>query len=253
VEYTIRKIADLAGISTRTLRYYESVGLLAPERMNSSGYRIYGQAQVDRLQIILFFRELGLSLAAIRGILESDTFDSTQALREHRSLLLERKKQLDKLIANVEKTIEVQGGSATMTDSEKFEGLSQKMIEENEAKYGKEIRSRYGNETVDQSNDKLKKMTKEDHMRLESLTRELGATLKAACEQGDPTSALAQKACELHKKWLMYYWPQYSKENHLALTEGYVCDPRFTAYYDQIAPGSAVFLRDAMRKYLGAQ
>lgn len=251
MEYTIRKMADLAGISTRTLRYYESFGLLAPQRINSSGYRIYGQVQIDRLQIILFFRELGMSLAAIRGILTSDTFESGQALREHRSLLLDRKKQLDRLLANVEKTIEMQEGRTTMTDSEKFEGLSQKMIGENEKKYGKEIRSRYGDAAVDSSNDKLKKMGKEDHIRLETLTAELNETLKAACEQGDPTSVLAQKACELHKKWLMYYWTEYSKENHLALTEGYVCDPRFTAYYDQIAPGSAVFLRDAMRKYLG--
>ena len=249
MEYTIRKMAVLAGISTRTLRYYESIGLIKTERIQTSGYRIYGQADVDRLQMILFFKELGMSLETVRGILESDSYDRRSILRQHLDLLHEKKEQLDKLIANVEKTIEEEEGRITMTDNEKFEGLSRKIIKENEEKYGKEIRRQYGDKVVDQTNQKLNKMTKEDHVSLENLLIELNESIRAAFEKGDPASPAARKACGLHKKWLMNYWDTYSRESHMALAQGYVDDARFTAYYDKIASDCAVFLRDAIRIY----
>ena len=134
-----------------------------------------------------------------------------------------------------------------MTDEEKFEGFKEKLISDNEQKYGKEIREKYGDEAVGRSNAKLKNMTKEQYGELEALTQELNNTLKAAFEQGDPGGELAQKACALHKKWLSFYWDHYSKEAHMGVAQMYVDDPRFTAYYDAIAPGCAVFLRDAVR------
>lgn len=100
MEYTVQKLGQIAGISTRTLRYYDEIGLLKPARINSSGYRIYGQAEVDRLQQILFYRELSLSLENIKEILNAPSFDGAAALREHREKLLDKKQQLDQLIAN---------------------------------------------------------------------------------------------------------------------------------------------------------
>lgn len=94
-------------------------------------------------------------------------------------------------------------------------------------------------------------MTEEEYAALEKLTNELNETIKMAFETGDPSSELAQKACELHKQWLLYFWSSYSKEAHMALVQMYVDDERFTAYYDKIASGCAVFLRDAMRIYTG--
>ena len=101
MEYTVQKLARLAGISTRTLRYYDEIGLLKPARINSSGYRIYGQKEVDKLQQILFYRELELSLDAIKEIITSPSFDEVRALKEHREKLLMKRKQLDLLIKNV--------------------------------------------------------------------------------------------------------------------------------------------------------
>src|SRR4051812_26740937 len=98
MEYTVQKLARLAGISTRTLRYYDEIGILKPARINSSGYRIYGQTEVDRLQQILFYRELGVSLEQIREIVTSSSFNGVTALKEHREKLLEKRKQLDLLI-----------------------------------------------------------------------------------------------------------------------------------------------------------
>jgi DNA-binding transcriptional MerR regulator len=105
MEYTIQKLAKLAGVSTRTLRYYDELGLLSPARISSNGYRIYGQKEINCLQQILFYREIGVSLEEIRNILESKDFDRLSALQSHLTALVARQKQLGLLISNVEKTI----------------------------------------------------------------------------------------------------------------------------------------------------
>lgn len=247
MEYTINQLAKLAGVSTRTLRYYDQCGLLPPKAVRSNGYRIYGETEVNRLQQILFYRELGVDLSEIGRILAEKDFDGLSALQSHLSALREKRARLERLIDNVQKSISVMKGETEMTDEEKFEGFKEKLISDNEEKYGKEIREKYGVETVDRSNAKLKNMTKEQYGELEALTQELNNTLKAAFEQGDPGGKLAQKACALHKEWLCFYWDHYSKEAHMGVAQMYVDDPRFTAYYDAIAPGCAVFLRDAVQ------
>ena len=249
MEYTINKLAKLAGVSTRTLRYYDEIGLLFPVRKSSNGYRIYGQEEVNQLQQILFYRELGVQLDEIKKIMCSKNFDGSVALQDHLAALLSKREQLDVLIANVEKTIKAAKGETIMSDKEKFEGFKQNMIDNNEKRYGDEIRAKYGDEVVDDSNAKIKGMTKEQYAEVEKLSAELNETLKAAFEQGDPTSELAQKACELHKKWLNYFGNHYSKEAHIGITQMYVDDSRFTAYYDKIAVGCAAFLRDAILAY----
>ncbi len=251
MEYTVQKLGKLAGISTRTLRYYDEIGLLKPARVNSSGYRIYGQAEIDRLQQILFYRELGVSLENIKNIVTAPSFDATNALREHREKLLAKREQLDVLIANLDKTIAVKEGRKTMTNKEKFEGFKRKIIEENEEKYGEEIREKYGNDTVEKSNAKLMNMTQEDYEKVTSLEKQIKETLAQALETGDPTSNIAQKAADLHKQWLTFYWAEYSKEAHAGLAQMYVDDERFTAYYDEKQPGTAAFLRDAIHIYTG--
>ncbi|WP_147535421.1 MerR family transcriptional regulator [Bacillus marasmi] len=251
MEYTIQKLASLAGVSTRTLRYYDEIGILKPARINSSGYRIYGQNEVNLLQQILFYRELGVGLENIKEIVTSPTFDGAKALREHREKLLEKRQQLDVLIANVEQTIAVTEGRITMSDKQKFEGFKKKMIDENEQKYGKEIREKYGEETVKKSNEKFMNMSKEEHDEATATQEELFETLKEGFATGDPAGELAQKAAALHKKWLMHYWPDYNKEAHAGLAQMYVDDERFTAYYDKIQPGITVFLRDAIHIFTG--
>lgn len=251
MEYTVQKLSQLAGVSTRTLRYYDEIGILKPARINSSGYRIYGQAEVDRLQQILFYRELGVSLEQIKEIMTSPSFDRVQALREHHEKLLEKKAQLDLLISNVEKTIAQSEGRITMTDQEKFEGFKQKLLDENEAKYGKEIREKYGDEAVDKSYQKVKGMTQERYGEVTKLAAEVLETLYAAFKTGDPGSELAQKAADLHRQWLSYFWESYTKEAHAGVAQMYVDDPRFTAYYDEKQPGAAQFLRDAIFIYTG--
>jgi DNA-binding transcriptional MerR regulator len=251
MEYTVQKLGSLAGVSTRTLRYYDEIGILKPARINSSGYRIYGQNEVDKLQQILFYRELGVNLDSIKDIVTAPSFNGANALREHREKLLEKKEQLDLLIANVDKTIALTEGRIKMTDKEKFEGFKQKMIDDNEKKYGAEIREKYGKDAVEKSNAKVKNMTQEQHDEVTNLSDQLTETLAQAFATGDPAGELAQKAADLHKQWLTYFWSEYSKEAHAGLAQMYVDDSRFTAYYDKEQPGTAEFLRDAILIYTG--
>ncbi|MFD1436514.1 MerR family transcriptional regulator [Kroppenstedtia eburnea] len=253
MEYTVQKLARLAGVSTRTLRYYDEIDILKPARINSSGYRIYGRAEVDMLQQILFYRELGLSLDRIKKIVTDPSFNRDEALQEHREQLLDKRRRLDTLIANVEKTIASTEGRMTMADQEKFEGFKQRMIDENEKKYGKEIREKYGEDQVNKSNEKLKNMTQAEYEEVTRLEKQVMTTLAEAFKIGDPAGELAQKAADLHKQWLTCYWSEYSKEAHAGLARMYVDDERFKAYYDQQQPGMAEFLRDAIHIYTGVE
>ncbi|WP_028775936.1 MerR family transcriptional regulator [Shimazuella kribbensis] len=249
MEYTVQKLAQLAGVSGRTLRFYDEIGLLKPARTNSSGYRIYGQAEVDQLQQILFYRELGFPLDKIQDIIHSPLFDTTKALKEHHLLLLDKKSRLDVLIRNVEKSIASQEGRLDMSDKEKFEGFKQKLMDDNEAKYGKEVREKYGDEVVNQSNQKVKNMSQADYEEVTRLEKEVISTLLEAYKIGDSSSTIAQHSVDLHKMWLSYYWHEYSKEAHMGLAQMYVEDERFKAYYDKHQLGLAEFLRDAVKVY----
>lgn len=250
-EYTVQQLGSLAGISSRTLRYYDEFGILKPARINASGYRIYGQAEVDRLQQILFYRELGLSLEQIKDIVNSPSFDGAHALREHREKLLQKREQLDRLIANVEKTLAQTEGGITMSDQEKFEGFKQKLIDDKERDYGQEARAKYGDAAVDASNQKLKGMTEEEYNNVQKLEADMFEALAAGMELGDPASEVAQKAADLHRQWLSSYWEGYNKEAHACIAQMYVDDERFTAYYDKHRPGLSEFLRDAVHIYTG--
>lgn len=251
MEYTVQKLGRLAGISTRTLRYYDEIGILKSARINSSGYRIYGEKEVDRLQQIMFYRELGVSLDDIREIMSSPSFDGSKVLWEHREKLLQKREQLDLLIANVEKTIALTEGRIKMSDKEKFEGFKQKLTEDNEKKYGVEIREKYGKEAVERSNNKLKNMTREQYDTVTKLGEEQLAVLAEAFMTGDPAGELAQKAADLHRQWITFFWDSYSREAHASLAQMYTEDERFKAYYDKEQPGTAEFLRDAILIYTG--
>jgi DNA-binding transcriptional MerR regulator len=253
MEYTVQKLGLLAGVSTRTLRYYDEIGILKPARINSSGYRIYGQLEVDRLQQILFYRELGVSLEEIKDLITSPSFNADRALREHRAKLLEKRKQLDMLIANVDLTLAQREGTKTMSDQQKFEGFKQKLIDDNEKQYGEEIRAKYGADQIDKANKKIKGMTEKQYAEIEQLGVDIHTTLAEAFATGDPAGELAQKAADLHRQWLSFYWDSYTKEAHAGVAQMYVDDERFTAYYDKDQPGVAAFLRDAVLIYTGRQ
>jgi DNA-binding transcriptional MerR regulator len=251
VEYSSNKLTKISGVSARTLRYYDEIGLLKPARTASSGYRIYGQAEVDRLQQIMFYRELGFPLDEIKRIMSVPDFDREQAFQSHLKELQIKRERLDLLITNVTKSIAAMKGETIMSDTEKFEGFKQNLIDENEQKYGAEIREKYGDAIIDKSNAKLKGLTQEQYDESVRLSAEIETAWRVTFETGEPAGELAQKACDLHRQWLCVMYPKYSKEYHKGLGEMYVADERFKAFYDKIVPGGTEFLRDAINIYCG--
>jgi DNA-binding transcriptional MerR regulator len=251
MEYTVSKLAKLSGVSRRTLQFYDEIGLLKPARVTSNGYRIYGRTEVDALQQILIYRELGVPLEEIRSIISSTGFDRAAALHSHLSALNEQKAKIESLIENVTKTIRSLEGEETMSDHEKFEGFKKKLIEENEKKYGKETRERWCEDAVAESNRKVAGMTPEQWKHQEELTVKMAELLSRAMDIGDPGCADAQAACDLHRQWLCMFWKEgmYTKAGHRGLAQIYVDDERFKAHYEKIRPGCAEFLRDAINIY----
>ena len=250
MEYTVQRLARLAGISPRTLRYYDQLGLLRPCRISQSGYRIYGPKEVALLQQILLYRALELPLEQIRSIVHAPDFDPLTALCAHRDALTARRMQIDALLTNVDATISHMKGMILMSDKQRFDAFRQQIIADNEAQHGQEARARHGDAAIDVSNQRLRGMSQSAFEAGEKLANEVNDALRKAFAIGDPCSIEAQHTVELHHGWLQH-WGDYTPEMHISLGQMYVDDERFTAYYDAIAIGAAVFLRDAINAYYG--
>lgn len=249
-EYTVSELGKLAGVSVRTLHWYDEIGLLRPQTVTQAGYRLYGAAQVDALQSILFYRTLGVPLKKVAALLAASAQNRAEALQSHRNALLAQRAQIDALLTTLDKTILAEKGEIAMTDKEKFEGFKQQLVDENEAKYGKEVRGKYGDETVDASNAKMMNLTAEQYQAMQTLGADINAALAAAVRAGEaPAGSEGQRIAAMHKEWLGYTWPKYTKQAHAGLAQMYVADERFTTYYDTEVKGCAQFLCDAVAAF----
>ncbi|MEC1180286.1 MerR family transcriptional regulator [Metasolibacillus meyeri] len=246
----INELAKISGVSTRALRYYDEIGLLSPAMKNDAGYRIYSQKEIDLLQQILFYRALDMKLEQIKDIIHAPNFNVMNALESHRQHLLEKNAMIQQLLQTVDHTIEALQEGIIMSNEEKFKGFKEQLIQENEEKYGEEIRARYGDETIDASNAKLLGLTEQQFEEMGQLEQSLFARLHEAMADGNPSSELGNEVAELHKRWLMFSWKDYSKEAHAGLAAMYVADERFTAYYDErVTVGASQFLHDCIVVY----
>ncbi len=271
--YTAHELAELSGVSVRTLHYYEERGLLRPQR-RPNGYRDYGPGDVRRLQQILLYRQASMPLEDIRSILDQPPSVQANALRKQLDRLREQRRQLGALIASVEQLIietdpsphaapsdgaERSTPMGTPTnDAARFEALKQQAIKENEATYGAEARSRYGDQAVDTANEQVAAMTQDQWSSAQRQAERIGELIAQIAADPDPAQAarsdLGRELCSTHRAWLLNYWSpaMYSPEAHRGLAQGYVDDPRFTAYYEAYAPGGAVILRDAIDAWVDA-
>ena len=247
MEYSIRELSRLSGVSTRALRWYDEIGLLKPGRVAESGYRYYGPAQVDRLQDILYYRALGVELARIKECLDMPSFDRLAALREHLAALQAQKTRLETLIRSVEETIGCEERKETMEDEKKFAAFKEKLVADNEAAHGKEARAKYGDGAVDAANASVMGLSREQYDAWNELDAELRRRLEAAVTAGlSPDSEEGKALYELHRRWLAVTVKDLTPAKHRGIAQLYVLDERFTAYYDRAVPGCAQFLRDAV-------
>ncbi len=251
MEYTIKQLSDLSGVTPRPLRWYDQLGLLRPGRLTDAGYRIYGPPEVDRLQEILFYRELDFSREDIRRLLDDPAYDRQTELQSQLAELLARRERLDRLILTITQTIESSKGGRIMSDHEKFEALKRRTVEENEARYGRELRSAYGDATIDRANARVLALSEEEHRQWQELGRSIQEALAEAVQSGaDPAGAEGQRIAALHRQWLSFSWERYAPQAHAGLVRLYTQDPRFTAYYDRDVPGCAAFLERAVLAWL---
>ncbi|MBB6451160.1 DNA-binding transcriptional MerR regulator [Geomicrobium halophilum] len=239
----VKEVADLVGISVRTLHHYDDIGLLTPEKTTEAGYRLYSSENLETLQQILFFRALDFPLKQIRDIVQSPSFDQEEALLMHRKMLLAKRQNLDQMIKTIDKSLQHVKGEVEMTDKEKFAGFD--FIKNNA--YEKEARERWGDEAVDQSNEAIANMSDKKQEALNTEINQLYRDLAAICHN-PPDSPKAQS---LIHEWyrLLNEIGDYSMDAFKGLGELYVSDERFTNNIDQFGEGLAIFMREAMRIY----
>lgn len=240
---TISEMAKLSGVSVRTLHYYDEIGLLAPsEVVSETGYRYYDDNSLEKLQQILFYRELDFPLKEIVQIMNASDYNKEEALFKQRELLKLKRKRLDKLIGLLNANLK---GDITMS----FNEFDTTEIDEAKAKYAEEVKKRWGNtDAYTQSQKKTSKYSKEDWKRLND---EMDNLLKqfSECLNENPSS---EKARELVKCWQQYISETYydcTKEILAGLGQMYVADERFTKNMDKYGEGTAKFISDAIAVY----
>jgi DNA-binding transcriptional MerR regulator len=246
--YKVKEVADLVGISIRTLHHYDQIGLLAPESVNQAGYRLYTDRELERLQQILFFREIGFALPDIKTILDSPGFDRKIALEAHKELLLEKKQRLEHIIDTVNQTIQSIEGGTPMSNKEMFEGFDMTPIEEHKMKYAAEARHKYGDATMDAVEERTNKYSKGEWAAIMAESGDIYTRIVARMDKG-PADPEVQEAVASIRQWITKNFYDCTPEIFRGLGDLYAMDERFTANIDKYKEGLASFLREAMHIY----
>jgi DNA-binding transcriptional MerR regulator len=247
--YTVGELAELAGVSVRTLHHYDEIGLLSPAGRTTSGYRVYGRDELEDLQQILLYRELDFPLDAIARIMLDPTFDRRAALVAQREQLAARAERMTAILAAIDAALGALTRGEQMDDAAMFEGFGGFDAKEYEA----EVRDRWGDtDAYRESARRTARYTKDDWRQIkaegDAVTRGLGERLAAGASPGDPE---VQALVDGHRAQIDRWFYPCSIEMQVNLGDMYVADPRFSATYDRDQPGLARFLRDAIRVRAG--
>lgn len=247
--YSVAELAKMAGVTERTLRYYDQIGLLVPAR-GDNGYRAYSAEDVHMLQRIMLLRSCGIGLAEIAHALSNPELDIASILINHRDELLKQRDLLTRSIAATDTMIQRLERLRGMNDEQRFEQLKRDSVVRFEEEYGQEARECYGTEAIDAANERMLSMSKPAWDAKEELEQRIKDALIRAMKTGDTTSPEARMVAEMHAQWIRVHWGEgaYTREAHVQLAEGYLHDPRFIAYYDSACgEGATEFLRDAIK------
>ena len=246
---TIGALARLAGVTVRTLHHYHRIGLVVPEERTGGGYRLYGRSQVERLQEVLFFRELGFGLEEIRRIVDEPSYDRAAALARQRTLLVERAGHLQDLIEAVDGALDAEKRGTRMTNKEMLEVFG----DFDPSQYEEEARQRWGDtEAYRESARRTSRYTKADWQQIGREGAEINAAFLALMKAGTPAADPAATAvAERHRAYISKWFYECSPEIHAGLGAMYVTDPRFTASIDRAGPGLARYMSEAIAANAG--
>jgi DNA-binding transcriptional MerR regulator len=247
--YTVGKVADLSGVTIRALHHYDEIGLLSPGGRSMAGYRIYEDSDLERLQRILFYRELGFTLDEISTIVDDPRTDALGHLRRQRGLLTRRINRLRSMVDAIDYEMEARTMDIPLTSEERLEVFGEFRPED----YAGEAEQRWGDtEAYKESQRRVSSYSKEDWQRLKAEEERIRARLAAAFEAGlSPDSEEAIAAAEAHRRHISRWFYECTYEIHRGLTEMYVSDERFRSNYDTKTPGLAAFIRDAAHANAG--
>ncbi|MEU8549693.1 MerR family transcriptional regulator [Streptomyces roseoverticillatus] len=245
MSYSVGQVAAFAGVTVRTLHHYDEIGLLSPGGRSHAGHRRYDDADLDRLQQILFYRELGFPLDEVAVLLDDPGADPVEHLRRQHDLLSERIEQLQRMATAVEHAMEAKKMGIKLTPEEKFEVFGDFDPDE----HAEEVEQRWGDtEGYKESQRRSASYTKEDWQRIQDETNGLNARVAALMGTGAAAdSPEAMDLAEEHRQQIVRFYYDCTYEIHTCIAEMYVTDERFAAYYDAIRPGMGTYLRDAIR------
>jgi DNA-binding transcriptional MerR regulator len=243
-EYTVGEVARLAHVSVRTLHHYDGIGLLPPSGRSAAGYRQYREADLRRLQQILFYRQLGFGLDEVAKILADPEAGIDDHLRRQHRLLREQVARHQALLRAIEREMEARKMGIALTPEEQFEIFGTDKLGE----YAEEARQRWGDtDAWKQSQRRTASYTKEDWIQIKSEADENIRDFAAAISAGEPaTGSIAMDLAEAHRQHLSRWFYDCGLDLHRGLAQMYIADPRYSASYDQIAPGFSRYVHDAI-------
>jgi DNA-binding transcriptional MerR regulator len=241
--YTIKQIADMAGVTTRTIRYYDQIDLLKPVETHANGYRYYDRSSLLTLQQIMFFRELDLPLEDIRDIIKRPDFDMVDALQKHRMSLQTQQTRLQRLLRTLDQTIDSLNGMGEISEEEYFKGFDQ-------SEYEEEVRARWGNTSYyTESQQKWASYSPQQQEEIKEKGSHMITDMVGTDPSAKPEDTNIQQAVGAYYDYLNRYFYTCDLEFFRGLSDMWVADPRFAANYERVRPGGAAFVREAVHYY----
>ena len=242
---TVGQVAEQLGVTVRTLHHYDEIGLLSPSERSGAGYRLYTEADIERLQNIVVYRRLGFSLEEITALLDDATGASlVEHLRRQRAAVMSRLEEMSDLVTAIDRALEKEMSGVDLTRDEQRELFGDGFGDE----YAAEAQERWGDtDAWRQSRERSARYSKADWARIKEETDAVNAAFAAAMKAGlPPTSTEAMDAAEQARLQIHERFYDLTPEFHRCLADMYVADPRFTTTYEDVAPGLARYVRDAI-------
>ena len=244
MRYTVNKLAKISGVSSRTLRFYDEIGLLKPAFYGDNQYRYYEEEQLLMLQQILFFRELGFPLSDIQQIIGSDDFNKIEALNTHKSILQSSLERTDILIKTIDKTISHLRGQLIMRDAEMYAGFAKKQKEYENFLVDHKIITEH--EAI-KLQEKIKDWKKEDwethKTQGDKLTNDFLVALRKGLHPGTPE---VQTLVLIQHDWIKSFWTP-TKKSYIELGQLYQNHPDFRKFYETYDPELMDYIFNAIK------
>lgn len=242
--YTVKQLSSLAGVSIRTLHYYDEIGLLKPSKVGRNNYRYYTDEALFRLQQILFFREMALNLEQIMAILDAPNFDLVTALQSHRQTLHDKIERLQTLIHTIDTSILHLVGEVKMSQKKIFEGFS----DEKQKQYEQEAKQQFGEDRVKESLQLWNSYTDAQKEQIKQEGSQVYLDLVKHMDQGHASPDVQAILVRWHQHLRYFYEP--SLEVLRGLGNGYNEHPDFNATFTAIHPDLPAFLQKAITHYV---